>query len=202
MKLYYAPGACSMAPHIVLHEAGIDATIEKVDLRAKKTESGADFLKINPKGYVPALQLDDGSVLTEAAVIMQYLADRAPGAKLAPPNGTMERYRLQEMLNFITSELHKAFSPLFDPSLPEPARKPILDRIGKRLDLVEKQLEGKQYLFGDAFTIADAYLATIVNWSGHVTLDLSKWPNIKAYRKRVLDRPGAKAVLKAEGLSK
>jgi glutathione S-transferase len=186
----------------VLHETGLDAKLEKVDLKAKKTETGADFTKVNPNGYVPALQLDDGSLLTEAAVILQYLADRTPAAKLLPPNGTMERYRVLEMLNFTATELHKAFGPLFDPSLPEPARAALVNRVGKRFDVLEGRLEGKAWICGEAFTIADAYLATIVNWSGFVKIDLSRWPKLKDYRKRVLDRPAAKAALKAEGLSK
>jgi glutathione S-transferase len=201
MKLYYSPGACSLAPHIVLHETKIDAQIEKVDLASKKTEKGDDFLKVNPLGYVPALKLDDGGVLTEASVIVQYLADRTPGAKLVPAAGSIERYHLMETLNFISTELHKQFSPLFDPKCPEDVRAAQLDRIGKRLDHIEKRLDGKEYLFGQ-FTVADAYLATIVNWSGYVKLDLSKWPNVKAYRKRVLDRPAAREALKAEGLAK
>ena len=199
MTLYYAPGACSLAPHIILHEAGIEADLRKVDLKAKKVEGGADFRKVSPNGYVPALELQDGQVLTEAAVILQYIADRAPGAKLAPPNGTMERYRVDEMLNFIATELHKPFGALFDPSLKD-LREPMLAKIGQRLDRVQALLHGKSYLVGDAFTIADAYLAVILSWADHVQLDLSKWPDIAAYRKRILDRPAAQKALKAEGL--
>ena len=202
MKLYYAPGACSLSPHIVLREIGADFTLDKVDLKARKTESGADFLAINPNGYVPALQLDDGSVLTEGPAIVQYLADRKPAAKLAPANGSAERYQLQSMLNFISTELHKQFSPLFDPATPEEARKAQVERIAKRLGFVEKRLEGRPYLSGDQFTVADAYLFTIVNWASFVKMDLSPWPNVKAYRKRIAERPATQAALKAEGLLK
>lgn len=202
MKLYYSPGACSLSPHIVLREAGLEFTLEKVDTKTKKMASGGDFWTINPNGYVPALQLDDGTILTEGPAIVQYLADRAPGARLAPPNGSIERYQLQSMLNFITSELHKQFSPLFDPAASDEVKKAQIARIGKRLDFVEKRLAGKNFLFGDQFTVADAYLATIVNWAGYVKLDLSPWPNVMAYRKRVFERPSAQAALKAEGLVK
>jgi glutathione S-transferase len=202
MKLYYSPGACSLSPHMVLREAGIDFTLEKVDLKTKKTEAGADYLKVNPNGYVPALQLDDGTVLTEGPAIVQYLADRAPGAKLAPANGTIERYRLQEALNFISTELHKQFSPLFDPAAPEDLRKAQVERIGRRFDFVEKRLSAKPFWLGEAFTVADAYLFTIVNWSAFVKIDLSKWPRLKEYRKRIAERPSTQAALKAEGLLK
>jgi glutathione S-transferase len=202
MKLYYSPGACSLSPHIVLRETGIDFELEKVDLKTRKTEKGTDFHTVNPKGYVPALQLDDGTVLTEGPAIVQYLADRAPGAKLAPQNGTIERYRLQEWLNFISTEIHKQFSPLFDPQAPDALRQALIERIGKRYDYVEKALAGKKFIFGDGFTVADAYLFTIVNWSGHVKIDLSRWPGVKDYRKRVAERPATQAALKAEGLVK
>lgn len=202
MKLYYAPGACSLSPHIVLRETRAEFKLDKVDLKARKTEAGADYLAVNPNGYVPALELDDGSVLTEGPAIVQYLADRAPGARLAPANGSAERYQLQSMLNFISTELHKQFSPLFDPATPEAVRQAQLERIGKRLGFIEKRLEGRPYLFGEQFTVADAYLFTIVNWAGHVKLDLSPWPNVKAYRKRVAERPATQAALKAEGLIK
>lgn len=202
MKLYYSPGACSLSPHIVLREAGLDFTLEKVDTKTKKTASGGDFLQVNPNGYVPALELDDGTVLTEGPAIVQYLADRAPGAKLAPANGSIERYQLQSTLNFITSEVHKQFSPLFDPTASDDVKKAQVAKIGKRLDSVEKRLAGKQYLFGDQFTVADAYLATVVNWAGFVKMDLAPWPNVQAFKKRVFERPAAQAALKAEGLIK
>lgn len=203
MKLYYAPGACSLSPHLVLREAGIEFELEKVDLKAKKTASGEDYLQVNPHGYVPALRLEDGTVLTEGPAIVQYLADRTPGAKLAPPAGSIERYQLQSLLNFIATELHKQFSPLFDPSLPDAVRQAQLERIGRRFDWVEKRLAGgKPYLMGDDYTVADAYLYTILNWSGPAKVDLDRWPKLKEYRKRVGARPRTLEALKAEGLAR
>src|SRR5262245_56258322 len=161
MKLYYVPGACSLAPHIALREAGYQFDLEQVDLAAKKTKSGADYTKINAKGYVPALQLDNGEVLTEAPVILQYIADQRPESGLVPKAGSMERYRTQEWLNFVTSELHKGFGILFNPALPENARPVVVDKLGSRLDFLAKQLDGKPYLAGDKFTAADAYAFTV-----------------------------------------
>ena len=200
MKLYYNPGACSLSPHISLREAGLSFDLEKVDLRAKKTESGKDFNTINPKGYVPTLQLDDGSILTEGPAIVQYIADKAPQAKLAPAHGTLERYRLQETLNFISTELHKGFSPLFNPSYPEDVKKMVRENIGKRFDFLRSTLEKGPFLMGAQFTVADAYLFTVANWSGFVKMDLSPWPWIKSFHARVLERPHVQAALKAEGL--
>ena len=202
MKLFYSPGACSLSPHIVAREAGLDLALEKVDTKAKKTASGQDFLQVNPKGYVPALQMDDGDVLTEGPAIVQYLGDKAPAAGLVPANGTMERYRLQETLGFINSELHKTYSPLFDPSTPEGVKEALHDKLKKRYALFEKRLDGKQYLFGDKFTAADAYLFTVTNWAGYVKLDLSGFPNLQAFQKRVAARPAVQAAMKAEGLVK
>ena len=202
MKLYYAPGVCSLSPHIVLREAGFDFTLEKVDTKTHKTETGKDFYTINPKGYVPVLELNDGQLLTEGPAIVQYLADQKPAAKLAPANGTFERYRLQETLNFISTEIHKQFSPLFNPATPDDVRKSLFERLGTRFDFVVKQLGGKPYLFGDSFSVADAYLFTVVNWSKFVKLDLSKWPTLLDYLKRVAARPAVQAALKAEGLLK
>jgi len=202
MKLYFTPGACSLSPHIVLREANLPFDLVQVDLRAKKTKSGDDFAKINPKGYVPALQLDDGSLLTEGPAMVQYLADKAPNAKLAPANGTMERYRLQEQLNFISTELHKGFSPLFNPQLPESFKPAVLDRVKGRLKMADASLAGKKYLNGDQFTVADAYLFTITGWGLMFGIDYADMPNIKAFRERVAARPAVQAALKAEADAK
>ncbi len=202
MKLYYSPGACSLSPHIVLREAGLSFEVEKVDLRTKKTESGKDFTAINSKGYVPALQLDDGSLLTEGPAIVQYIADKAPQSKLAPAHGTMERYRLQELLNFISTEIHKGFSPLFNPSYPEEVKKTFRENLGKRFDHLNGPLEKGPFLMGEQFTVADAYLFTVLNWCKWVDIDLSKWPVLQAYQGRVAARPHVQAALKAEGLLK
>lgn len=201
MKLYYSPGACSLSPHIVLREAGLDFEMERVDLKSKKTEHGNDYLEINPKGYVPALRLDDGELLTEGPAIVQYLADRVPARKLAPAAGTMERVRLQEWLNFISTELHKSHSPLFNPAAPEEWKTWMRDLIGRRLALVAKQLEGRDYLLGD-FSVADAYLFTVLSWGRFVNVDTSAWPVIGAYQARMAARPAVQAALKAEGLLK
>jgi glutathione S-transferase len=200
--MYFSPGACSLSPHIVLREAGLAFTPVKVSTKTKQIDDGGDYRSINPKGYVPALGLDDGSVLTEGPAIVQYLADRVPASKLAPANGTMERYRLQEWLNFITTELHKQFSPLFDPSYPEEMKAKQRDKIGGRLEWVAQQLGSKPYLMGDTFTVADAYLFTIVNWGQWVGIDIAKWPAIKAFHERVAARPKVQEALKAEGLLK
>jgi glutathione S-transferase len=201
MKLYYSPGACSLAPHIALRETGQDVTLEKVDLKAKTTETGADFRAINPKGYVPVLQLDDGAVLTEGVVIQQYIADRSPEIRLAPPRGSTERMRLEELLVFISTELHKGYTPLFAATTPEDAKPAFRDKIGRYYDIVEDTLgDGRTYLTGDAFTIADAYLYVIANWSGPTGVDLSRWPKLAAFVTRVDDRPAVQAARKAEGL--
>ena len=200
MKLYYSPGACSISPHIALCEAGIPHQIEKVDLKAKKTESGADYLAINPKGYIPALQLDNGEVLVEGAVIVQYIADHKPESGLAPKAGTMERYRLMEWLTFISSELHKGFSPLFNAAMPEEAKKIFRDRLALRWSFVDKQLAGKNYLMGANFSVADGYLYNMTRWAKRVELDLSGCPNVTAFAARVEARPKVVEALKAEGL--
>jgi glutathione S-transferase len=200
MKLYYTPGACSMAPHIALREAGLSFDLEKVDLMGKKTETGADFTTINPKGYVPALQLDNGQVLTEVGVLLQYIADQKPASGLAPAAGTLERYRLMEVLNFIATELHKSFGPLFNPASTDEAKKAAIDMIGKRFGYLDQQLAGKQYLLGDTFTVADCYFGTVLGWCQYAKLDLSPWPAIGAYAGRVMSRPAVLETLKAEGL--
>ena len=200
MKLYYTPGACSMAADIALHEAGIAFTPERVDLATKKTAAGDDFTKVNPKGYVPALGLDDGSVLTEAGTVLQYIADRKPEAGLAPAAGTMERYRLMEWLNFISSEIHKGFGPLWNPKTPEEVRKGAVAQLGKRFDYVVSVLGTKPYLMGDRFTIADAYFFTVLNWTNLHKVDLAPWPALQAYMARVAARPKVQETLRAEGL--
>ncbi|MEJ6655429.1 MAG: glutathione transferase GstA [Pseudomonas sp.] len=200
MKLYYSPGACSQAVHIVLNEGGFSFDKEQVDLASKKTASGGDYTKVNPNGYVPALALDGGETLTEAAVILGYLADQVPDRKLAPASGSMARYRLQEKLNFITTELHKNYGPLFNPSMPEEWRGQVKATLARRLDYIAGQLEGKQYLMGDDFTVADAYLFTILGWSKMLKVDLSPWPVLSSYTSRIAERPAVQAALKAEGL--
>ena len=200
MKLYYAPGACSLSPHIALRETGMTFDLDKVDLGEKKTSDGGDYTKINPLGYVPALELDNGDVLTEGAAIVQYLADQAPAAKLLPEAGTMDRFRAQEWLIFIASELHKGFSPLFNPALSDDMKSGVITRLESRFDYVEKQLADKQFLTGDAFSMVDAYGFTIINWANFKDIDLSRWPNISAYMARVAERPKVQEALKAEGL--
>ena len=201
MKLYFSPGVCSLAPHITLREAGLPFELEKVDFQTKKTQNGGELGKVNPKGMVPALVLDNGEVLTEGPVIMQYLADRKPEAKLVPPAGTLERYRVQEWLNFITSELHKGFGPLFRPTTP-PEYKTIAQNIlEERISYVEGKMDGKQYLMGDQFTVADAYLFTVLGWTKFVGMKLDKWPKLQAYVGRVAGRPAVQEALKAEGLA-
>jgi len=200
MKLYYSPGACSLAPHIAMRELGIPVDLMKVDLKAKQYEGG-DYKQVNPKGYVPAVETPAG-VLTEAPVILQYLADQKPDAGLAPKPGDPARYKLQEMLNFITSEMHKGMGNFFNPAMNDGWRQAVTDRLGTRMDWLARQLEGRQYLMGDKFTVADAYLFTILNWAGPSKFDLSKWPAITDYQKRVASRPKVQEALKAEGLVK
>ena len=201
MKLYYAPGACSVSPHIVLRESGLKFDIEKVNLAEGKTETGADFKAINPKSQVPTFQLDDGSILTEGAVIVQYIADHAPNSGLIPPAGSMDRYRVQEWLNFTASELHKNIAPLFRPTTPE-AYKEIGNQVmDRKLNDLERHLKGKTWLMGDTFTVADAYCYTILRWAPRAKIDLAKYPNVKAYHDRVAARPKVKEVLATEGLT-
>jgi glutathione S-transferase len=202
MKLYYSPGTCSLSPHIVAREAGIELALDKVDLTSKKTSSGRDYLAINPKGYVPALELDDKRVLTEGPAIVQYLADQKPESGLAPANGSFERYKLQEMLNYITSELHKTYSPLFRKETPAETRDERLAYLRKRYQLVDHLLEGRTFLFGDGFTVADAYLFAVTRWAKAVKLDLSEYTHLQAWQQRVADRPAVQAAMKAEGLIK
>jgi glutathione S-transferase len=200
MKLFLKPGACSLASHIALEEAGLAHTTEVVDLATKVTASGANFLEINPKGYVPALQLADGQVLTEGPAIMQYVADQMPAKGLAPANGTLDRYRLQGWLTFIGTELHRNFSAFFNPAAGDDWKKAAGAMLQRRLGYVNEQLEGKQYLMGDSFTVADGYLFTVLNWAGFIKLDLTPFAALTAYKARVGARPGVQAALKAEGL--
>ncbi len=202
MKLYYAPGACSLSPHIALREADLPFTLVKVNSKTKEIAGGGDFRVVNPKGYVPALELNEGGVLTEGPAIVQYIADQAPDSKLAPANGTLLRYRLQEWLNFISTELHKQFSPLFDATAPEELKTKQREKIGGRLDWMVSQLGAKPYLMGEVFTVADAYLFTVLNWGQWVGIDLARWPTLQAFHQRVAARPKVQEALRAEGLLK
>jgi len=200
MKLYFAPGACSLSPHIVASEAGIPLDLVKVDVKTKTVAREGDFWDVNPKGYVPALELDNGAVLTEGPAIVQYLADLAPAAALAPAGGSFERVRLQETLNYLTSEIHKSYSPLFKPDVLPAVREERLAYLTRRYALIEKQLEGRKYLLGDRFTVADAYLFTLTRWARGVKLDLSGFPNLEAFQKRVGSRKAVLEAMRAEGL--
>ena len=198
MKLYYSPGACGLHPQIALREAGLPFELVRVDLRAHKLADGRDYYAINPKGYVPVLELDDGTRVTEGAVIDQYIADRNPSARLLPPSGTLERIRVQEWLHFIGTEIHKQFSPLFNPQLPEADMEAQKTKIGKRFDYVSKELGDKKFLSGDTFTVADGYLYNMLRWTGFTGIDLDKWPVLKAFFGRVEERPSVKAAVEAE----
>lgn len=202
MKLYYAPGACSLSPHIVLREAERRFDLERVDLKTHRTASGANYFTINPKGYVPALQLDGpGSpVLTEGPAIVQYVADLAPDARLAPPSGTFARYHLQEWLNFISTELHKQFGPLFDPTLPRAVAERLRGKIGERFLYLQDVLNDRAFLMGETFTVADAYLFVMLQWCGPHGIDLGLYPNLDDYETRIFQRPAVQAALSAEGL--
>lgn len=200
MKLYFSPGACSLSPHIALREAGLTFELVKVDLRAKKTADGRDYLSINPKGSVPALELDDGQVLTEGPAIVQYIADLAPAANLAPKAGSMDRYRLQEWLNYLTSEVHKTFGSLFAPNMPEEWKKVVMGNVEKRMDYLSKALDGRAFLMGDQFSVADGYLFTMLGWTRFFNLDLNRWPTLAAYAGRCCMRPKVLEAMKAEGM--
>ncbi len=200
MKLYYSTGACSLAPHIALSEAGLPYDVARVDLKKHLLADGTDYYAINPKGYVPLLELDDGTRLSEVAVILQYIADRKPGT-LAPFFGTMERYRLMEWLNFMATELHKQFGPLWHPISPE-ATKDAKAKLATRFELIAKTLDAQPYLTGSTFTVADAYLFTILNWAPMLKVDLAPWPALQQFQARVAARPAVHAVLVAEGLVK
>lgn len=201
MKLYYSPGACSMAPHIVATEAGIPLELVKVDIPNKKIEGGGDFWAVNPKGYVPALDTGNG-VITEVAVICQYLSDQKPESHLAPPANSVERYRLQEALNFCATEIHKQIGALFNPAMTPEMKAVQMGTIERRLNALEKLLQGKDYILGSEFSAADAYLFTVLNWTGKHNIDLGKWPAIKAFQARVGARPKVQEAMKEEGLLK
>jgi glutathione S-transferase len=199
MKLYYSPGACSQAPHILLHETGLDHDAERVDLKAKTLADGSDYLKINPKGAVPALQLNSGEVLTENAVILQYLGDRASWPEVLPPMGDFRRYRVLELVNFITTELHKRFGFLFNPDATEEMKQLVIRDLGKKLDYIEERLETGPFLMGDDLTLPDPYLFVISGWAEKM-IGLERWPNLGAFRERMMQRPSLRHALKFEGL--
>jgi glutathione S-transferase len=201
MKLYIWPGACSLSPHIVAREAGIDLEIKQLDRGERKTADGVVLSNINGKNQVPVLELDDGEMLTEGPIIAQYLADRKPGSELLPAAGSMERYRVQEWQNYLTSEVHKTYAPMFRPNTPDDFKGTLREFLGQRYDWINQKLAGKKYLTGDKFTVADAYLFTMLRWAPRVGVDLAKWPNIVAYVDRINARPKVQEALKAEGLA-
>lgn len=202
MKLFYSPGACSLSPHIVLREAGVDAVLERVDLRTKKTAQGEDFTAINPKGQVPTLQLDSGDILTEGPVIVQYVCDLNPAAGLTGAPGSMMRWRVLEWLNHVGSELHKSFTPLFRPNTPDAYKDIVRAGLAAKFDALERHMTGREYLTGDAFTAADAYLFTVMNWGRFTRIDIARWPVLAAYHARVGARPKVQEALAAEGLKR
>jgi glutathione S-transferase len=201
MKLYYSPGTCSLSPHIVLKEAGLPFEAIKTDIRAKTTGDGADYKKTNPLGYVPALGLDDGTILTEGPAIVQYIADHAPEKKLAPANGTLDRYKMQSWLNFLSSELHKGFSPLFTPGMPEEAKKIGKDKLATRFAHLEAHFTKHDYIMGKEFSLPDAYAFTVLRWTVPTKIDLAPYPHVQAFMKRIETRPAVQAAMKAEGLT-
>jgi glutathione S-transferase len=203
MKLYYAPGACSLATHILLREAGLPFDLEKVDIRNKTTEHGEDWMSLNPKGYVPALRMDDGDVITENVVLHGYVADQKPEANLAPAHGTKARLKQDELAVYISTEIHKGYGPLFNPAIADDARKSSIDKLHARYKLIETLLaDGRSYLTGEQFTTVDAYLFTVTNWANMLKVDLSAFPKLLAFQQRVASRPAVQASLVAEGLVK
>jgi Glutathione S-transferase len=202
MKLYFSPGACSLAPHIILREAGATFELEQVDNKSKKTKSGADFWQISPKGYVPVLELDNGARITEAPVILQYIADQNPASALVPACGSFDRYRVAEWLNFITSEIHKTFGSLFKADTPEEYKTIARQNLAKRYSFLEEHFANHQYLHGERFGVADAYLFVVTRWMPRVGLDSAKWPKVKAYYDRIAARPNVQEAMQAEGLKK
>ncbi len=200
LKLYYVPGTCALCPHIILHEADLAFTLEKVDRNDKKTETGQDYNAINPKSSVPALEMNDGQLLTEVAAIVQYLADLVPDKKLAPPAGTLERYRLQEWLSYISSEIHKTCSPLFNPNLADDAKAIFKERLALRINFAAKTLTENDYLMGETYSVADAYLFAVLRWSPRLGFDLTAWPVLKNYLKNIGERPAVMAAMKEEDL--
>ena len=202
MKLYYSAGACSLSPHIALEESGLAYEAISAPTKTHKLPDGTDYYTINPLGYVPLLVLDDGRQLREGPAIVQYIADQVPAKQLAPANGTFERSKLQEMLNFVGTELHKGFSPLFNPATPADYKTAVIDRLHGRLKFMDGELAGKQYVMGDHYSVADGYFFTVTNWGQHVGVDVSGYPNIVAVRARIAARPATVAAMKAEGLIK
>jgi glutathione S-transferase len=202
MKLYYSPGACSLSPHIVLREAGLAFEPVLASTKTHKLTDGSDYYAINPLGYVPMLELDDGTRLREGPAIVQYIADQVPTKNLAPANGTLPRYRLQEWLTFIGTEIHKQFSPLFNPAMPEEGKKVFRDKLAQRFEWVDQQLQGRDYLMGDNFSVADAYLFTVSSWAKPMNIDLSQRKNVLAFRERMSARPAVQEAMKVEGLLK
>lgn len=202
MKLYYSPGVCSLSPHIVLRETNTPFELVKTDIKAKKTEDGRDFRQVNPNGYVPALELDDGTILTEGPAIVQYIADKADATNLAPRNGSLERYKMQSWLNFVSTELHKGFSPLFNPNMPEEGKAIARERLLQRIKHLDDHLATHEHLMGKAFTLPDAYAFTVLGWAKPLKLDLSEFQNVSRYLAAIAERPAVKAAMKAEGLIK
>lgn len=200
MKLYYSPGSCSLSIHIALREASLDFDLEKIDARAKKTASGGDYLAINPNGYVPALELDDGQILTECSAILQYIGDKNASLKLTPPAGTLERYRLQEWLSFLSTELHKGFGPLFNPTATDAFKETVAEKLRRRFGWMDRQLDGRDFLMGSQFTVADAYGFTIASWTDRMKIDRSSMSHLDDYMERVAARPHVEAAMRAEGL--
>jgi glutathione S-transferase len=200
MKLYFSPGACSLSPHIVLLEAGLAFTTERVDLRKKLTASGADYREVNPKGYVPALELEKGVVLTEGPAIVQYIADQASGKQLVPAAGSADHYRMLEWLNYIGTELHKNFGALFNPASSEDAKAGARAILAKRFSYVDQMLDGRDFLVGERFSVADAYLFTVANWAKVVRLELAPWPHVEAFQERIAARPAVQQAMRDEGL--
>ncbi|MCX7106616.1 MAG: glutathione transferase GstA [Methylococcales bacterium] len=200
MKLYYSPGACSLSPHIVTCEAELPLELIKVDLNNKLTETKEDFQQLNPNGYVPLLILDDGNQLTEGPAIVQYLADQAPDKKLIPLAGTFERYKAQQWLNFISTEIHKSFGLLFNPAASDATKELAVDILKKRLAIVAEQLSSQPYLLGETFSVADAYLFVTLSWGQYVNVDISRWPALARYADKISERPAVQKAMKAEGL--
>lgn len=202
MKLYFSPGACSLSPHIALREAGLAFEPVLASTKSHKLQDGTDYYGINPLGYVPMLELDDGTRLREGPAIVQYIADLAPNKNLAPANGTLSRYRLQEWLTFIGTEMHKTYSPMFNPSMPEEAKAIFRTKLQSRYEWLDGELEGKDYLMGDHFTVADGYLFTVTNWTKPTGVDISPYANVQAWHARVGARPAVQEAMKTEGLLK
>ena len=202
MKLYYTPGTCSLAPHIILKETNTPFTAVKTDIRAKTVEDGSDFFKVNPNGYVPALMLDDGTVLTEASVIVQYIADKAGATNLAPANGTLARYQLMSWLNFIATEVHKGLGGLFNPKMPDTGKAAIIEKVLDRIKFLDGHLAKSTYITGNSFTLPDAYLFTVLQWTRGLKIDLAPFPHVVAYLEKIRARPAVGAAMRAEGLVK